>query len=35
MILGQCLGRWGQEFDKQNKTAETTLRANGQTGSYS
>ena len=29
-ISGEALSRrWGQEFDKQNKAAETTLRANG------
>ena len=29
-VSGEALSRrWGQEFDKQNKSAETTLRANG------
>ena len=29
-VSGEALSRrWGQEFDKQNKTAEATLRANG------
>jgi TRAP-type C4-dicarboxylate transport system substrate-binding protein len=29
-ISGEALSRrWGQEFDKQNKAADTTLRANG------